>query len=59
MFKTEVQFGHAGARGGGAERESAHAKNAAMREVGVIVPQSFDGLEECITATFQVFLCWC
>mmetsp|Transcript_19907 Transcript_19907/g.55933 ORF Transcript_19907/g.55933 Transcript_19907/m.55933 type:complete len:616 (-) Transcript_19907:19-1866(-) len=45
MFKTEVQFGHAGARGGGAEQESAAAKNKALKEVGVIVPDSFDTLD--------------
>ena len=54
MFKTEVQFGHAGARGGGAERESADAKNQAMREVGIKVPESFDTLDKVIADTWQV-----
>jgi hypothetical protein len=31
MFPTEVQFGHAGAKSGGAEKESAEAKNRALR----------------------------
>jgi ATP citrate (pro-S)-lyase len=56
MFKTEVQFGHAGARGGGAEKESADAKNQTMREAGIIVPDSFDTLDQAITSTFKKLL---
>jgi ATP-citrate lyase alpha-subunit len=36
-FKTEVQFGHAGAKVG-SEAETADAKNAALRRAGAIVP---------------------
>jgi ATP citrate (pro-S)-lyase len=56
MFKTEVQFGHAGARGGGAEKESADAKNQTMREAGIIVPDSFDTLDQVIASTFKKLL---
>ncbi len=52
VFPTEVQFGHAGARAG-AERETADAKNAALREAGAIVPDSFDGLPEKINEVYK------
>merc|ERR1719230_382110 len=42
-FKTAVQFGHAGAQARG-DMETAAAKNKAMREAGIIVPDSFDKL---------------
>jgi ATP citrate (pro-S)-lyase len=47
LFKSEVQFGHAGARSGG-ETESAQGKNAALKAVGAVVPNSFEELEETI-----------
>jgi len=51
IFAYEVQFGHAGAcaRGRG---ESAAEKNAAMREAGMIVPDSFADYGKCIAETF-------
>ncbi len=52
VFPTEVQFGHAGARAGGA-RETADAKNAALREAGAIVPNSFDELPEEISKVYE------
>ncbi|KAG2501102.1 hypothetical protein HYH03_000920 [Edaphochlamys debaryana] len=52
LFKSEVQFGHAGARSGG-DKESAQAKNAALREAGATVPDSFEGLEAAIGAVYQ------
>ena len=52
MFKSEVQFGHAGARSGG-EEDSAQGKNAALKAAGAIVPESFEGLEEAIHKTFE------
>ncbi len=52
LFKSEVQFGHAGARGGGADSESAEAKNAALRAVGAVVPDSFEGYEAAIRQTY-------
>eukprot|EP00008_Paramoeba_atlantica_P013331 CAMPEP_0201482808 /NCGR_PEP_ID=MMETSP0151_2-20130828/7068_1 /ASSEMBLY_ACC=CAM_ASM_000257 /TAXON_ID=200890 /ORGANISM="Paramoeba atlantica, Strain 621/1 / CCAP 1560/9" /LENGTH=613 /DNA_ID=CAMNT_0047865669 /DNA_START=39 /DNA_END=1880 /DNA_ORIENTATION=+ len=53
MFKTEVQFGHAGARGGGAQKESAEAKNEALKKAGVVVPESFDSLDKAIGEVYQ------
>ena len=44
-FAGEVQFGHAGAKAG-ADRETADAKNAALKEAGAIVPDSFDEFPE-------------
>ncbi|PRP77795.1 ATP-citrate synthase-like [Planoprotostelium fungivorum] len=41
IFPYEVQFGHAGASAHGSS-ETAEAKNAAMKEAGVIVPTSFE-----------------
>ena len=52
LFKSEVQFGHAGARSGG-EEDSAQAKNAALKAAGAIVPESFEGLEEAVRVTFE------
>jgi len=52
IFPTEVQFGHAGARAGGA-KETADAKNAALREAGAIVPDSFDELPEEIRKVYE------
>ncbi len=52
VFPTEVQFGHAGARAG-ADKETADAKNAALREAGAIVPESFDGLPEKIKEVYE------
>ncbi len=51
VFPGEVQFGHAGARAG-AERESADAKNEALREAGAIVPNSFDEIGEKIKEVY-------
>lgn len=47
LFKSEVQFGHAGARSGG-DKESAQAKNAALRAAGALVPDSYEGFEDAI-----------
>ncbi len=52
VFPTEVQFGHAGARAGGA-KETADAKNAAFKEAGAIVPDSFDGLFDKIQMVYN------
>eukprot|EP01018_Ginkgo_biloba_P032324 Gb_32255 [translate_table: standard] len=52
LFKSEVQFGHAGAKSGG-DLESAQAKNQALKEAGAIVPTSFEGFEAAIRDTFQ------
>ncbi|MBN2283895.1 MAG: ATP citrate synthase [Deltaproteobacteria bacterium] len=51
-FKTEIQFGHAGAK---ADRdvETADAKNRALKKEGAIVPASFDDFGVKIRETFQ------
>lgn len=41
MFSTEVQFGHAGSSAS-SDLETATAKNAALKEAGAHVPESFD-----------------
>jgi ATP citrate (pro-S)-lyase len=51
-FKTEVQFGHAGAKAG-CEEETADAKNAALRNAGAIVPNSYDDYDQKIKATYE------
>lgn len=52
IFPTEVQFGHAGARAG-AERETADAKNQALRDAGAVVPKSFDDFDAKIKETYE------
>ncbi len=51
-FKTDVQFGHAGARAK-SETESAYAKNSALREAGAAVPYSFDDYAETINRVYK------
>ncbi len=51
-FKTEVQFGHAGAKAG-CDMETADAKNAALRAAGAIVPESYDDYDQKIKATYE------
>ncbi len=51
-FKTEVQFGHAGAKAG-CESETADAKNAALKKAGAIVPDSYDDYDQKIKETYQ------
>ena len=52
VLPGQVQFGHAGAKAGG-EDETADAKNAALREAGVVVPDSFDDYAEKIKETYD------
>ncbi|MBD3210254.1 ATP citrate synthase [Candidatus Micrarchaeota archaeon] len=52
IFPSEVQFGHAGAKSG-KEAESARAKNRALKEAGVVVPDSFEGFAKSIAGTYQ------
>lgn len=49
---SEVQFGHAGAKSGGAD-ESAEAKNAALKEAGAIIPENFDGFGPLISKVYK------
>jgi len=51
-FKTEVQFGHAGAKAG-SDAETADAKNAALKAAGAIVPNSFDDYGEKIAMVYK------
>ncbi len=55
-FKTEVQFGHAGAKAG-CDVETADAKNAALRNAGAIVPNSYDDYDQQIKATYESLVC--
>ena len=47
-----MQFGHAGALAHG-EKETARAKNTALKEAGAIVPQSFNDLGTHVEALYQ------
>jgi succinyl-CoA synthetase alpha subunit len=47
-----VQFGHAGAKAD-ADRETAPAKNKALREAGAVVPESFNDFGTVIKDTFD------
>ncbi|MDO9516003.1 MAG: citrate/2-methylcitrate synthase [Syntrophales bacterium] len=51
-FKTDIQFGHAGAKAG-TDIEGADAKNAALRAAGAIVPDSFDDYAEKIHEAYE------
>lgn len=51
-LKTEVQFGHAGAKAN-AQEESASYKNEALRKSGAYVPQSYADFGDLIETTFQ------
>jgi len=51
MFATDVQFGHAGASAGAAE-ETASSKNAALKQAGAHVPNSFDELGDEINRVY-------
>jgi ATP citrate (pro-S)-lyase len=51
-FNYDVQFGHAGAQARG-DMEKARAKNQAMKEGGIIVPQSFNQLGDEIHKVYE------
>ena len=51
-FTTGVQFGHAGASAN-ADAETAAAKNAAMAEAGIYVPESFNDLPNKINEVYE------
>ena len=55
MFPGEVQFGHASAKAD-SNRETADAKNCALREAGAIVPDSFDDYGDKIKETYEKLL---
>lgn len=51
-YDSGVQFGHAGASAN-AERETAEAKNKAMAEAGIHVPESFNDLPATIKRVYE------
>ena len=51
-FNTAVQFGHAGAQARD-DMETAAAKNKAMQEAGIIVPDAFEKLPETIRSVYE------
>lgn len=52
MFTAEVQFGHAGSCAN-TNRETATAKNAALKAAGAYVPDSFDYLGDIIQKVYE------
>ncbi|KAI9039567.1 putative ATP citrate lyase, subunit 1 [Aspergillus affinis] len=52
MFKTEVQFGHAGASAN-SQLETAVNKNQAMREAGIHVPETFEDLPQTLKEVYD------
>ncbi|KAK5661450.1 hypothetical protein OQA88_11351 [Cercophora sp. LCS_1] len=52
MFKTEVQFGHAGAFAN-SQLETAAMKNKSMREAGFYVPNTFEDLPDLLKEVYQ------
>ncbi|KAI4119440.1 MAG: hypothetical protein LQ345_000686 [Seirophora villosa] len=52
MFKTEVQFGHAGSMAN-SKLETAATKNAAMKEAGIHVPDTFEDLPSLLNKVYQ------
>jgi ATP citrate (pro-S)-lyase len=52
MFKTEVQFGHAGASAN-SQLETAVYKNNAMREAGIHVPETFEDLPQLLKQVYD------
>ncbi|KAG0123992.1 citrate synthase-like protein [Tuber indicum] len=52
MFKTEVQFGHAGSFAN-SQLETAASKNAAMKEAGFHVPETFEEFPQTLATVYQ------
>lgn len=52
MFKTDVQFGHAGSFAN-SDMETAEAKNRALKAAGVHVPDSFEALPKILGSVFN------
>lgn len=55
LFKTEVQFGHAGASAN-SDLETAVTKNKAMREAGIYVPETFEDLPQTLKQVYDAEL---
>jgi ATP-citrate lyase alpha-subunit len=52
ILPSGLQFGHAGAMAG-SDMETAEAKNKALKEVGAVVPDSYEDLDKMIKQTFE------
>lgn len=52
MFKTEVQFGHAGASAN-SQLETAVVKNQSMKEAGFFVPDTFEELPQLLKSVYE------
>jgi len=52
VFKTEVQFGHAGSFAN-SQLETAAMKNKSMKEAGIFVPDTFEDLPELLGQVYQ------
>ncbi|KZF19425.1 ATP-citrate synthase subunit 1 [Xylona heveae TC161] len=52
MFKTEVQFGHAGSFAN-SQLETAASKNKAMKEAGIFVPETFEDLPKLLKSVYD------
>lgn len=52
MFKTEVQFGHAGSMAN-SDLETAKSKNAAMKAAGFYVPETFEDMPEVLAELYE------
>jgi ATP citrate (pro-S)-lyase len=52
LFPTEVQFGHAGAKSG-SDAESAQSKNAALKQAGAHIPESFNDFHSIIEKVYH------
>ncbi|KAI4454679.1 atp-citrate synthase [Holotrichia oblita] len=52
MFTSEVQFGHAGSCAN-SDKETAAAKNEALKAAGAFVPDSFDALGDVIQSVYN------
>lgn len=55
MFKTEVQFGHAGSMAN-SKLETAATKNKAMRDAGFYVPETFEDMPEELSKVYKKLL---
>ena len=52
MFKTEVQFGHAGSFAN-SQLETAAMKNKCMKEAGIFVPDTFEDMPDLLAQVYQ------
>ncbi len=55
MFKTEVQFGHAGSSAN-SQLETAVSKNKAMKDAGFHVPDTFEDMPDLLESVYQTLV---